>query len=117
MKKDKTGKQHLIGSFIEQLQPGTIPNSSKVNLACDAGLLIALAIVVAEPVLFYIESIFILILNAIIVVCSDRDLVSMREIEANDTAIACVIALIVASLLCPLVVFLFEGFKSAKKNK
>ncbi len=117
MKKDKTEKQNLISKFIEELHLNTLPNSSKVNLVCDVGLLIALGMVVAEPVLFYIESIGILILNSIIVICSNRDLISMREIDSNTTAMACTIALIVAFILCPLVVFLFDGFKKFRNNK
>ena len=109
------GTQGTIRLIAEALHLEKLPNSSKVNLACGLILLVGLSILVAVPVLSLIDSMVTSICNTLISIFSTRGLLPTREIDNGRTAIICIICFAAELLLCPIVVFIFDGFKNMKK--
>ena len=111
----KPDAQSTLRSLIESLHLQTLPNASKVNLACTAMLLIGLLLIVAEPVLAGINNIIINICNALISIYSDRALLPMPEVQVGQIATICTWAFVGEIIACPTVVFILDGFKRRKK--
>lgn len=116
-KKETASKIEAVTTFIKALHLKDLPNSYKVNLLCSLMLLIALFIVVAEPIFAYIDSIMVSICNACITIFSERDLLPQRTVDDGIVVIACAIAFVTELILCPTVVFIFGGFKNMTNGK
>lgn len=115
-KKQKVnGIKDIIGLIAAALHLEKLPNSSKVNLACGIILLAGLCVLVAEPVLSLIDHMVTSICNTLISIFSARELLPPRIIDNGMTDTICLICFVAELLLCPIVVFAFDGFKNMKK--
>lgn len=113
--KNKVSINEIISKFVEALQLKNLPNSFKGNIACDLVLLVGLIIIIAEPVFAYCDSMLTTVLNFILSLCS-KALLSPKTVDASLTNQWVIFAFVVAVVLCPITVYLLDGFKNKKEN-
>lgn len=113
--KNNVSTNEIISKFVDTLHLKNLPDSLRGNIACDLVLLVGLIIFIAEPVLAYLDSMLITVLNFVLRLCS-KNLLTPKTVDAGLTNQWAIFAFIVAVFLCPITVSLLDGFKNKKSN-